>query len=142
MKCRILDANSVHCVIFFVPSAMPSERKERSILFFLQDKTWPEEGLMGVFVLPKARALEVWRGGMLVMVLVRSCAGVPLLLPGQPLLTLRESLVLEASVIVDPLLREWLPLDMNPWLKLVSVPMGRCTKPEIPTVATLWPSRV
>lgn len=95
---------------------------------------------MGVFVLPKARALGVWRGGVLVMLLVRSRAGVPLLLPDHPLL--RESLVLEASVIVDPLLREWLPLDMNPWLKSVSVPMGRCTKLEIPTVATLWPSRV
>lgn len=45
---------------------------------------------MGVFVLPKARALEVWRGGMLVIVLARSCAGVPLLLQGHPLLTVRE----------------------------------------------------
>ena len=39
---------------------------------------------MGVFVLPKARALEVWRGGMLLIALARSCAGVPLLPPGHP----------------------------------------------------------
>lgn len=65
--------------IFFVPSTVSSERKA---FFFLQDITWLEGLLVEPFVLPEARALEVWRGRA--AELVRSRAGIPLLLLGHP----------------------------------------------------------
>lgn len=66
--------------IFFVPSTVSSERK--AFFFFLQDITWLEGLLVEPFVLPEARALEVWRGRA--AELVRSRAGIPLLLLGHP----------------------------------------------------------
>lgn len=91
----------MHCVIFFVPSTVSSQSKE-SILSYPPGHH-VAGGLGVAFVLPEARALGVWRGGVLVMFL-RALARVPLLLLG-PFLTVKESLVLETSVIVgNPLL--------------------------------------
>lgn len=67
-------------VLIFVPSTVFSERK--AFFFFLQDITWLEGLVVEPFVLPEARALEVWRGWA--AELVQSRAGIPLLLLGHP----------------------------------------------------------